>query len=107
MTIEYKDSIEEIFINGGYRVKNNIDQTSIDLTNSFNPYQNGGKEFINRFVDLVVPIGLICNKTYNFKEKISETVSDKIINEDIFDKLFYSLSLKRNTSNRVTKKNRK
>ena len=115
MTIEYKNSIEEIFTNGGYRVKNPfdhnvVDKSMVDLTvnlSSENVVLGGNELQLNRFMDLVVPIGLIHNNEYIKKTKISENSMDKIIGGDLFDKLFYSVSYKNsNKEKRITKKNR-
>lgn len=114
MSINYKSNIRDMFLNGGYRIKqnfydvnnNNINNTFFNDNDNNNSY-GGSKEIImNRFVDLVVPFGLVFSKE-DTKENINQNSNNEVIRNDKFDSLFNNMVHKKISNNRVTRKNRK
>ena len=121
MTLIYEHNISDIFMNGGFRIKNtvsntnnNINDTNNNINNTFydetnnNNNHGGSKELLmHRFSDLVIPFGLITNKEYFSKEHINKNLHSKIIENNKFDAIFDTMLYKKLSNNRITRKNKK
>ena len=66
----------------------------------------GGNNELQRFKDLIIPVGLVTRK-YNNINNNYKIIKDEVINDNLFNELFDKICKKRTSyKNRITKKNK-